>query len=140
MGAGVCRPLPRPLHENFRLWRDGPAFYATGLSAGGAITLRLGLRHAELFGVIAALAAGTIRRQRPRRSPSPRRRRCRRARSPPGCRPRRRRGCRSSCATTRMPAMPRVVVLPMSERIEFVAAEATFLLTQTGLGTPAAEG
>ena len=28
--------------------------------------------------------------------------------------------------------------LPMSERIEFVAAEATFLLTQTGLGAPGA--
>ena len=29
--------------------------------------------------------------------------------------------------------------LPMSERIEFVAAEATFLLTQTGLGAPETE-
>lgn len=40
MGAGVCRPLPRPLHKNFRLRRDGPPFYATGPSEGGAITLR----------------------------------------------------------------------------------------------------
>ncbi len=51
-------PFLDHLHENFRLWEDRPAFYATGLSAGGAITVRLGLKHPEKFGAIAALAPG----------------------------------------------------------------------------------
>jgi S-formylglutathione hydrolase len=51
-------PLLDHLRKGFRIWQDRPAFYATGISAGGAITLRLGLKYPELFGGIAALVPG----------------------------------------------------------------------------------
>ena len=51
-------PFLDQLKAEYRLWTDRPAFYATGLSAGGAVTARLGLKHPELFGGIAALAPG----------------------------------------------------------------------------------
>ena len=51
-------PFLDHLRARFRIWEDRAPFYATGLSAGGAITLRLGLAHPEKFGAIAALAPG----------------------------------------------------------------------------------
>jgi len=51
-------PFLDHLEEKFRLWKDRPPFYASGLSAGGAITLRLGLKNPDRFGGIAALAPG----------------------------------------------------------------------------------
>ncbi|NWG46434.1 MAG: hypothetical protein HXY25_07785 [Alphaproteobacteria bacterium] len=51
-------PFLDHLSREFRLWTDRPAFFATGLSAGGAISLRLGLKYPEKFGAIAVLAPG----------------------------------------------------------------------------------
>lgn len=51
-------PFLAHLRREFRIREDRPAFFATGISAGGAIALRLGLGHPEVFGGIAALAPG----------------------------------------------------------------------------------
>jgi hypothetical protein len=46
------------LRGEFRVKQDKQILYATGLSAGGAITLRSGLKYPEIFGGIAVLAPG----------------------------------------------------------------------------------
>jgi S-formylglutathione hydrolase len=51
-------PFVDHLREEFRVIKDRQCLYATGLSAGGAISLRLGLKHPDVFGGIAVLAPG----------------------------------------------------------------------------------
>jgi polyhydroxybutyrate depolymerase len=51
-------PFVDHLRKEFRVVEDRQCLYATGLSAGGAISLRLGLKHPDVFGGIAVLAPG----------------------------------------------------------------------------------
>jgi hypothetical protein len=51
-------PFLQHLRGEFRISENRSAFYAAGLSAGGAVVLRLGLKYPESFGGIAALAPG----------------------------------------------------------------------------------
>jgi enterochelin esterase-like enzyme len=51
-------PFLSHLRKEYRLWPDRRGLLATGRSAGGAITLRLGLKYPEVFGGIAPMEPG----------------------------------------------------------------------------------